>query len=316
MDNKTLTKALIVFITVFILSSCSEDKEVVEINTIQVNGLLLKGTLSNTEVIISSPDENIIWQGKSNSDGEFITNIDLKSNSYYLIETQVNKESEFTCDAQLCKNNTGEVIAEFGTKVPTVSLGEFDLVTMASTSKINNNLQLNSLTTLTTKLIRNQVVENISESLFAEITLSASKLILLSLGVNLGKEINLLDVGLSNLNQEDEPINSEHRLLSIINAAIASDMSQLNKISAHINALYLSPNNANHLEALNNLKSDLLSYSLNLSLSGYINAIPDNEIGILSKAHTSEIELSKYKEAQEKLVKLITKAKAVPGGGS
>lgn len=97
---------------------------------------------------------------------------------------------------------------------------------------------------------------------------------------------------------------------------MASDISQLNQISSKINALYLSPNNINHIEELNRLKSNLIGYSLNLSLSGYLNAIPDTEIAILSKAQTSEIELSQYKESQETLVNLITKAKAVPGGGS
>jgi hypothetical protein len=125
-----------------------------------------------------------------------------------------------------------------------------------------------------------------------------------------------LDLNLINLTHDAEPSNEDYRLLSIINAAMASDMSQLNEISSHINALYLSPNNTNHLAELNNLKNDLLSYSLNLSLSGYINAISDSEIELLSKAQISKIELSKYKEAQEKLVNLITYAKSVPGGGS
>jgi len=316
MDNKTLIKAFILFIIVFNLSSCSEDKETIKINTIQINGLLLKGTLSNTEINIANSDKKIVWQGKSNSNGEFIANEDLGSDSYYLIDTKVNNESVFTCDAQLCRNDTGEVIAEFGNTIPTQNLAEFNLSTIASSSKIKTNPQLNSLTTLTTNLVRSQVVDQISSSLFDDITLSASKLIMLSLGLNLDRDINLLDLNLINITHDAEQLNDDYRLLSIINAAMASDMSQLNKISSHINALYLSPNNTNYLEALNNLKSDLLSHSLNLSLSGYINAIPDNEIDILSKAQASEIELSKYKEAQETLVNLITKAKAVPGGGS
>jgi hypothetical protein len=316
MDNKTFTKALIVFITVVSLSSCSEDEEVEKINTIQVNGLLLKGILSNTDINISNSDKIIVWQGKSNSDGGFTANVDLKSDSYYFMETKINKESEFICDAQLCKNDIGEVIAEFGNNVTAHKLSEFSLSTIASTSKINNNLQLNSLTTLTTNLIRSQVVDQISLSLFNEISLSASKIIMLSLGINLDQDINLLDVNLSNLNKEAEQFNENYRLLSIVNAAMASDISQLNQLSSQINALYLLPNNTNHLEELNRLKNILINYSLNLSLSGYIEAITGEEIEILSQAKSSDIELTKYKEAQEVLVNLITKAKTVPGGGS
>ncbi|MBU2970448.1 hypothetical protein KO527_13930 [Pseudoalteromonas sp. C2R02] len=316
MDNKTLTKALLVFITVFNLSSCSEDKETIQINTIQINGLLLKGTLSNTQVIISDSDRKIVWQGKSNSIGEFIAHVDLGSDSYYLIETNLTLGSEIICDAQLCRNASGDVIADFGTKVPSENLGEFNISTIATSSKIINNLQLNSLTTLTSNLIRSQIVADIPSTLFNEIALSASNLILLSFGLNSDQDINLLNVNLSNLNQDTEQLNDDFRLLSIINAAMASDISQLNQISSKINDLYLSPSNTNHIEELNRLKSNLIGYSLNLSLSGHLNAIPDTEIDILSKAKTSEIELSKYKESQETLVNLITKAKAVPGGGS
>lgn len=316
MDNKTSTKALLVFITVFNLSSCSEDKETIQINTLQINGLLLKGTLSNTQVTISDSDKKIIWQGKSNAIGEFIANVDLESDSYYLIETSLTVGSEIICDAQLCRNANGDVIADFGTKVPSENLGEFNISTIASSSKIINNLQLNSLTTLTSNLLRSQISADIPSTLFNEIALSASNLILLSLGLNSDQDINLLNVNLSNLKQNTKQLNDDFRLLSIINAAMASDISQLNQISSKINALYLSPNNTNHIEELNRLKSNLIGYSLNLSLSGYINAIPDTEIDILSKAQTSKIALAKYKEAQETLVSLITKAKAVPGGGS
>jgi len=316
MDNKTLTKILITSFILLNLTSCSEDKETIKINTIEITGLLLKGILSNTEVNISDSDKKIVWQGKSDANGGFVSNIDLKSDSFYLIETKINNDSEFTCDAQLCRNDTGEVIAEFGNKIPSANLGEFSVSTIASSSKIKNTPQLNSLTTLTTNLIRSQVVNKISSSLFNEIVLSASKLILLSIGVNSDQEIDLLDVNLSNLNEKAEQLNEDYRLLSIINAAMASDISQLNQISSQINALYLLPNNTDHLEELNRLKNNLIDYSLNLSLSGYIDAISEEEIEILSQAKSSDIELTEYKEAQEVLVNLITKAKAVPGGGS
>lgn len=174
MDNKTLTKALLVFITVFNLSSCSEDKETIQINTLQINGLLLKGTLSNTQVTVSDSDKKTIWQGKSNAIGEFIANVDLESDSYYLIETNLTLGSEIICDAQLCRNANGDVIADFGTKIPSENLGEFNISTIASSSKIINNLQLNSLTTLTSNLLRSQIVADIPSTLFNEIALSAS----------------------------------------------------------------------------------------------------------------------------------------------
>ena len=308
-------QALVCLFLLFILSACVEEGLNQGTNSLVLNGSVLKGQLIKAEVRIIDDHDVVYWKSTTDGNGGFVAELELKAESVYSVISTTNPSSSMVCDAKTCVDAT-TIVACFGETV-TVGLGkEVRLASLFYSTGNTVDTQLNTFTTLVFDIIKKELPKKIHQGEFDDLAKTSSKIIANALGLTFPDNVNLLKNKVININVQDDlkDVGELTTMLTLINASLAYDITRVSLLSTSIVALINDPNNSKNLSQLEELKSSILTQTIDLLGSGYVEGVNSKAEENITTAKWDSIDLDAFKESVVAYQESV--AAAQPGTGS
>ena len=233
----------------------------------------------------------LMWQGEADENGNIA--MDIRDNFSGILRVSVapNERSFMVCDAVECSDPQTDESMSFGGRIPLSAEVDFELSTRVyvdGTTTVISSLQINGLTELTSQLLTFLAADEVIDSpeafqLQAEL---ASRLILVSLGLPLSDDVNLLDFSLINVNENlefgEKPDNDS--LLSLLNAGFANDLRNIRAFTNALHALILNIAQPRLQDEFEQMQKRVLRHVLNLAQSGQLGGIAPGVVRQIEQA--------------------------------
>lgn len=248
-------------ILVFLITGCFETGENQGCNKILLNGSVLKGVVTQADVMIFNRQSKLIWQGTTDNNGKFTAEFVQNSSSAFTVVARVAKGA-MQCDATECISPVSSLRYEFGVFIPGNELGNVDFKSAIYLNNEDNSCyegevtsQMNGLSTLLVNMVKKPFEQDLSKEQFELISLSSSAIITAALGLVVNEGFNILDVVLPNINHNNSlnqnrsvnqndsisKVKEQTAIMGLINASLANDIAKLAEFSDTLLQLIASP---------------------------------------------------------------------------
>jgi len=298
---KTACQVVVLAAGLALLAACLKVGTSEGSNAILLNASVLKGVMGYGTVTAFNRAGDIVWQGEADEGGNIA--MDIRDNLTGILRVSVapNERSFIVCDAVECSDPQTEQSMAFGEPVPLSANVDFELSTRVYVDGGNtliSSLQINGLTELTSQLLTFIAADDVidSKESFALQAELASQLILVSLGLPLSDNLNLLDFSLINVNENLEfgEKAENDSLLSILNAGFANDLRNIRAFTNALNALILNVTQPRLQDDFEAIQKRVLRHVLNLAQSGRLGGIAPGVMRQIEQAANREFNFDQF----------------------
>ena len=285
------------------LTSCLKVGTNVGSNVLTLNASILKGRMSRAQVQVFDAQGNGVWDGLSDENGN--VSIDLRDSGEGELRIMVSPSvgSTMLCDASECLAPSGERVP-FNSPIPLENPDDIALSSSVHTGALNadvNALQVSGLSQLSQRWLRLTAPPEYTTSaaLHQRYARLASKLITMSLGVNIPADVNLLATQLVDLNLGEglgnQSVNTS--LLSLINASLSSDLAVVDGFSNALERLAEDPNNPSIQAEFESVQKRILRETQKLATLPGLTGVDLDVLEQIDSATTNPLDFSGINQA-------------------
>ncbi|GAD76591.1 hypothetical protein VAZ01S_047_00040 [Vibrio azureus NBRC 104587] len=227
-------KWVIFFIPLSFILGCLEVGENQGSLKVMLSGSLLKGVVRNADIKVINEKNVLIWQGESNNNGLFEAEYALGQGSIFTLISDLSIKGSMQCDSVFCYVPNQNEPYKFDEDILNEDLGSVALKTAwyqdsqtDMTGGFVRETQLNGLSTLVVNLVENELGHPLDQQKFDALSKVGSDIVLELFGFESNLDLNMLNLSLPNVKEITDKMDEEFVLLSLINAAISSNISYL-----------------------------------------------------------------------------------------
>lgn len=245
-------------------------------NNIVINGSLLKGSLRNADIKVYDSQNRVIWQGSSDSQGDYNADLASAQSNVFTVEARVVQGSSMICDADECIAPISGNSYSFGQSIDANELGALVIrntfyLSDAPTPTLERNItsQVNGLSDITYEVIKHELTANTTQSEFRSITKNGSDVVLAALGIENTEGINLTQIQLSDLNSGNS-INGTSNIqttLALYNGGFAANVELPGLFANALSSYMLNQDDEAAKNTLSNLQQQFTEEALQLANS-------------------------------------------------
>lgn len=282
---------LIILISGLMVIGCN-DGEVNNNEESQLTVSLLKGKFKYAIVNVYDSEENELWQGRSDDAGQVTIPIIGTFNNEVIIKATADHQTRMPCDATSCSGAKTNKTYPFGDDIAPDDLEDLMLSTFFlvpdSSQPQRYDAQMNSLTTMAMNIIENSQEETleIDANYYSQRATSASQVIIRALGLTTPADLDLFNSKQIDLNETHnlQGISDSILQLSMVNASLSTDTSQIKSFSEALIALSVTPNDVDLQNQVETLQKKIAIEAENVANLPTFTDVPANIQQILHNA--------------------------------
>ena len=243
---QTYLKASLLLSLTLVLNGCFETGQNQGSNQLNINGSILKGRVNQGEVEIYDAEGRMLWQGKSDDQGQYQAQISSAENTIFTVVVSVANQSTMRCDSIMCEAPLTGTTYEFGETMPGSELGDIQLKNVIyvehasdNTQNRQSNIQINALTTFVVDMIEEKINNQLDRQGYQNIVNAGNKVVINSLGISLQNSQSLATLRLPDINQLTslEGLSDDTVDLTMINAALSNQLTTMDEFSNALKTL-------------------------------------------------------------------------------